>query len=362
MTTVQTPEPTTNTMTDTDTLAVHVRDLSHTYKPVRKRKSSRRHAPPPPQDAALDQVDLDVKPGEIFALLGPNGSGKSTLLRILATVLSPRDNAGTATVFGSDIINDPQAVRQHLGVVFQHPALDLKLTAHENLSVHAKLYGRFGPTLDADIKQALDQLGMADHLHDHVESFSGGMRRRVEIAKALLTRPRLLLMDEASAGLDIAIQRDIWTDLRRLVADTGLTVLLTTHLMDEAEQADRVAVMAKGKIVAIDTPDTLVAKIGGQVLEITPANGTAPEHLCTQVKDTLGDRLANSEPTVSQGRVHLEHPDAPAMIATLSEQLGEHATSFRLGRPTLADAYLKLTGQTLDAKHDSLSGSMPGAT
>ena len=345
MTTFQTDEPMT---TSTDTAAICVRGLSHTYKPVKQRRSSRRHAPPP-QDAALDLVDLDVNPGEIFALLGPNGSGKSTLLRTLATVQAPRDNTGTATIFGDDIIEAPQAVRQNLGVVFQHPALDLKLTAYENLSVHAKLYGRFGPTLDADIKQALDQLGMAERMHDHVESFSGGMRRRVEIAKALLTRPRLLLMDEASAGLDIAIQRDIWADLRKLVADTGLTVLLTTHLMDEAEQADRVAVMAKGKVVAVDRPDALVAAVGEQVLEITPASGTTADRLNELIKDALGTQLADCKPNIGQGKVRLEHADAPAMIATLSAALGEQASSFRLGRPTLADAYLKLTGQTLDA-------------
>lgn len=345
MTTMQTNEPAT---TSSDTQAVCVRGLSHTYKPIKQRRSSRKHAPPV-QDAALDSVDLDITPGEVFALLGPNGSGKSTLLRILATVQSPRDNAGLATIFGDDIINHAPAVRQHLGVVFQHPALDLKLSAYENLSVHAKLYGLANSALDDTIKQALDQLGMAERMHDHVESFSGGMRRRVEIAKALLTQPRLLLMDEASAGLDLAIQRDIWTDLRQRVADTGLTVLLTTHLMDEAEQADRVAVMANGKVVAVDTPDALVAQVGRQVLEITPANGTSPEQLCDQVKAVLQDRIANAEPTISQGRVHLEHPDAPSMIADLSDSLGEQATGFRLGRPTLADAYLKLTGQTLDA-------------
>ncbi|MFK7790504.1 MAG: ABC transporter ATP-binding protein, partial [Phycisphaeraceae bacterium] len=311
MTTMQTDESMT---TSTEIAAICVRKLSHTYKPVKPPRS--RKKAPPPQDAAIDQVDLDVKPGEVFALLGPNGSGKSTLLRILATVQAPRDNAGTASVFGSDIIQDAQAVRQNLGVIFQNPALDLKLTAYENLSVHAKLYGRFGPTLDADIKQALDQLGMAERMYDHVESFSGGMRRRVEIAKALLTKPRLLLMDEASAGLDIAIQRDIWNDLRKLVADTGLTVLLTTHLMDEAEQADRVAVMAKGKIIAVDQPDALVAAVGDQVLEITPANGTTAEQLSELVKDALNNQLGGSEPNVSQGKVHLEHADAPAMIAT----------------------------------------------
>lgn len=345
MTAMQTDESAT---TSTDTQAVCVRGLSHTYKPIKQRRSSRKHAPPV-QDAALDAVDLDVAPGEIFALLGPNGSGKSTLLRILATVQAPRDNAGTATIFDSNIIHHAQAVRQHLGVVFQHPALDLKLSAYENLSVHGRLYGLSGKPLDEAIKQALDQLGMAERMHDHVESFSGGMRRRVEIAKALLTQPRLLLMDEASAGLDLAIQRDIWADLRKLVADAGLTVLLTTHLMDEAEQADRVAVMAKGKVVAVDTPDALVAKVGGQVLEITPATGTSPEQLRDHLKNLLGNRLGGAAPTVSQGRVHIEHADAASVIAELSEALGDEAIGFRLGRPTLADAYLKLTGQTLDA-------------
>lgn len=345
MTAMQTPETAT---TSTDTQAVCVRGLSHTYKPVKQRRSSGKHAPPV-QDAALDAVDLEVKPGEVFALLGPNGSGKSTLLRILATVQAPRDNAGTATIFGNDIVQHAAQVRQHLGVVFQHPALDLKLSAYENLSVHGRLYGLSGKPLDDTANQTLDQLGLTDRMHDHVESFSGGMRRRVEIAKALLTEPRLLLMDEASAGLDLAIQRDIWTDLRKRVTDTGLTVLLTTHLMDEAEQADRVAVMAKGKVVAVDTPDALVAQVGGQVLEITPANGVAAEALCEQVKAALNEQASDAQPIVSQGKVHLEHTEAPAMIAALSDKLGEQATGFRLGRPTLADAYLKLTGQTLDA-------------
>ena len=339
--------PELSTATATDTLAVNVRALSHTYKPIKQRRSAK-HAPPE-QDAALDKVDLDIKPGEVFALLGPNGSDKSTLLRILATVQAPRDNQGSATIFGSDITNDAQIVRQHIAVVFQHPALDLKLSAYENLKVHGRLYGLSGKPLDDAIKLALDQLGLADRMHDHVESFSGGMRRRVEIAKALLTKPRLLMMDEASAGLDLAIQRDIWADLRRLVADTGLTVLLTTHLMDEAEQADRVAIMAGGKVVAVDTPDALVAGVGGQVLEITPASGTSPEQLSTAVQQALGNQLAQATPAINQSRVHLEHEQAPSMIGTLSDALGDSAASFRLGRPTLADAYLKLTGQSLDA-------------
>ena len=336
--------------TATDTLAVSVRALSHTYKPVRQRRSSRKHAPPP-QDAALDRVDLDVKPGEIFALLGPNGSGKSTLLRILATVQAPRGNNGdsSATIFGHDLTAEAQQVRQHLGVVFQHAALDLKLSAYENLSVHGKLYGLNGTALDDAIKQALDQLGMADRMHDHVESFSGGMRRRVEIAKALLTQPKLLLMDEASAGLDLAIQRDIWADLRKLVEETGLTVLLTTHLMHEAELADRVAVMSGGNVIAVDTPNALVARVGGQVLEITPANGTSADTLRESVAAALSGPLPDAEPITHHGVVHLEHDQAPAFVDLLSSTLGDQAASFRLGRPTLADAYLKLTGQELTA-------------
>ncbi|MEO0476331.1 MAG: ABC transporter ATP-binding protein [Planctomycetota bacterium] len=336
-----------STATNTDALAVSARGLSHTYKPIKQRRS-KKHAPPE-QDAALDQVDLEVKTGEVVALLGPNGSGKSTLLRLLATVQSPRDNQGNASIFDSDIISDASTVRQHIAVVFQHPALDLKLSAYENLNVHGRLYGLGGKPLDDAIKQALEQLGLADRMHDHVESFSGGMRRRVEIAKALLTEPRLLLMDEASAGLDLAIQRDIWADLRQRVADTGLTVLLTTHLMDEAERADRVAVMAKGKVVAVDTPSNLVARVGGQVLEVTPTTGTTAEQLLDQIKQALGEDADAATILINQGSVHLEHPNAPSMIATLSNALGDTASGFRLGRPTLADAYLKLTGQSLDA-------------
>ncbi|MFN3168864.1 MAG: ABC transporter ATP-binding protein [Phycisphaeraceae bacterium] len=334
---------------DAATPAIDVRGLSHAYKPMRQRRPSRKHAPPP-QDAALDRIDLRVEPGEVFALLGPNGSGKSTLLRILATVQAARqtgDAPGSASVFGHDVARDACQVRQQLGVVFQHPALDLKLTAFENLRTHGRLFGLAGQALDDAARQALGALGLADRIHDDTESFSGGMRRRVEIAKALLTKPRLLLMDEASAGLDLAIQRDIWSDLRQRVADTGLTVLLTTHLMHEAEQADRVAVMSNGKVLAIDTPHALVGKVGGQVLEITPATGTTPDTLLKDIRAQLPDGLAVTDPLVQQGKVHIEHADAAAMIQPLASALGERAAGFRLGRPTLADAYLKLTGQTL---------------
>lgn len=337
-----------NTMDDAP--AVLVRGLSHTYKPKRERKRSSKKHKPTPQDAALDYIDLEVQPGEIFALLGPNGSGKSTLLRILATVQAARqtgDTPGNASLFGHDIASDPATARQQIGVVFQHPAIDLKLTAIENLRVHGKLYGLTGSKLEDAAKQALTDIGLGERSNDATESFSGGMRRRVEIAKALLTRPRLLLMDEASAGLDLAIQNDIWADLRRLVTETGLTVLMTTHLMHEAELADRVAVMSEGKVVAVDTPSALVERVGGQVLEITPTTGTTAEQLCDLVQAQTSTPLAADQLAAHHNRVVLEHPDASAMIAPLSESLGDQAMSFRLGRPNLGDAYLKLTGQSL---------------
>ncbi len=332
--------------------AVLVRGLSHVYKPTRARRSSRKHALPV-RDAALDGVDLQVNTGEVFALLGPNGSGKSTLLKILATVLGAKpDNgssAGTAKIFGHDIAADAGRVRQQLGVVFQHPALDLRLTALENLRVHGRMYGLSGKPLDDAANQALQALGLSDRINNPTESFSGGMRRRVEIAKALLTRPKLMMMDEASAGLDLAIQRDIWADLKKRVKDTGLTVLLTTHLMDEAEQADRVAVMSRGKVVAVDTPGALVARVGGQVLVVTPASGKSAEALLADIRGQFADRIGLDSAAAQSGRVHIEHPEAAAMIEPLARALGERAAGFRLGRPTLADAYLKLTGQELSA-------------
>jgi ABC-2 type transport system ATP-binding protein len=344
MTASQTAEPTT---TATRAPAVSVRGLSHTYRPVKQRRS-RKHAAPP-QDAALDNVDLDIHASEIFALLGPNGSGKSTLLRILATVQSPRDNTGSVSVFGSDLLRNARHVRQTLGVVFQHPALDLKLSAFENLSVHARLYGIDRSQVDQAVNHALDRLGLADRMHDRVESFSGGMRRRVEIAKALLSDPRLLLMDEASAGLDLAIQREIWADLRERVAEAGLTVLLTTHLMEEAEQADRVAIMAKGRVIAVDTPEALVASVGGELLEITPISGTTPSEVAAIAEPIVRKRFGDASPTLLATAVRFEHPSAAAVLPELTEALGERICGIRLGKPTLADAYLKLTGQSLDA-------------
>ena len=228
-------------------LAVEVRDVTHHLGP---RLAGR---------VALDGVDLEVRAGEIVALLGPNGSGKTTLFRILATLLRPR--SGTASVFGHDVRGAPAEVRRHLGVVFQHPALDPMLTVAENLRHHGHLYGLRGASLSRRCEAALAALEVADRARDRVAALSGGLRRRVEIAKVLTHEPRLLLLDEPSAGLDPRARGGVFAILEDLRARLGTTVLMTTHFMEEADRCDRVAIMDSGKVVACDAPALLKQRV-----------------------------------------------------------------------------------------------------
>jgi len=333
--------------------AVTVRDLSHAYAPAKPTRRKRKHAAPEPERAALHGVSLDVTPGEVFGLLGPNGSGKSTLFRILATVQQASPPAGvtrgSASVFGIDIEQDPADVRRQIGVVFQNPSLDDKLTAMENLRYHGMLHGLTGAALLEQCSAMLELVGLADRAGERVERFSGGMRRRVEIAKALLPGPRLLLMDEASTGLDPAAQQALWQTLRRQVAETGLTVLMTTHLMHEAEHCDRLAVLAGGKLIAVDTPTGLVDRVGGQVLEVAFAQPGDDEvqGLAGQVVGLLETSLEADGVRLAEGVLRVEMEDAAAAVPKVAAELGEAARSIRIARPTLEDAYLSLTGSRL---------------
>lgn len=354
-----------NIETDSPTPAIHVQGLSHAYiRPEPKRSKRKSHKGPPPAylaDPALSDINFTVNPGEVFGLLGPNGSGKSTLFRILATVQAQRpahgEKPGRAAIFGHDLAQQPAQVRGQIGVVFQHPALDDKLTARENLRFHGMLFGLGQSELATRGEQWLETLGLTDRADDPIESFSGGMRRRVEIAKALLTDPRLLMMDEASTGLDAGVLRDIWGLLRERVDTGGLTIALTTHLMHEAEQCDRLAVLSKGKIVAIDTPAGLVDRVGGRVLEVQFAEGggkASPEDE-QALRDTLG-RLAPGqalEITLFHGSARIEHQQADQWVGPLMEAMGDRLRAVRVGRPTLEDAYLKLTGHRLGSEEIS---------
>src|SRR3989442_835140 len=247
---------------------------------------------------ALAGVTFTVSRGEIFALLGPNGGGKTTLFKILSTLLPA--TSGEAQVFGQSLVQNPHAVRTRLGVVFQHPSLDPKLTVAENLYHHGHLYGLWGKTLRARAEAMLERMGLADRSRDLVETLSGGMQRRVELAKGLLHKPDLLLLDEPSTGLDPGARRDFNDYLQHLRAQEGVTIILTTHIMEEAERCDRVGILHQGKLVALDTPDALKARVGGDVVAIRP------QHL-QEFRDKLVKRFA-CEPTVVDDSFRIQRP------------------------------------------------------
>jgi len=284
--------------------------------------------------AALDQVSFEVAAGEMFGLLGPNGGGKTTLFRVLATSLVP--TGGEARIFGLDVVERPLAVRRQIGVVFQSPSLDLKLTVTENLRHQGHLYGLRGKGLAKRIGDLLERLGLHDRSSERVEKLSGGLRRRVELAKGLLHRPRLLLLDEPSTGLDAGARRDLRAYLRQLCQQDGVTVFLTTHLMDEAESCDRLGILDRGRLVALDTPDALKQKIGGDVLVLESA---APEQLREQIMARFGGPIS-----VLDTSVRLERPQGHRLLAEIMEAFPGQIRAVTLAQPTLEDVFVHETG------------------
>ena len=287
---------------------------------------------------ALRGVTFSVHPGEIFALLGPNGGGKTTFFKIAATLLTAA--AGSVRVFGSDPAVDPGAVRRKIGVVFQSPALDPFLTLEENLLHQGHLYGLSGSALRTRMTAALAGVGLVERRKDLVRTLSGGMQRRVEIAKSLLHTPDLLLLDEPTTGLDPGARRDVWDRLRTLRARVHTTVVLTTHLMEEAAACDRVAIVHEGQVVAIGTPDALIAEVGGDVIMVTTAD---PDGLAARIAQRF--RLAAD---VIDGRVHIERPRAHEFIAELVEAFPGEIDSVSFGKPTLEDVFMHHTGRRLN--------------
>ena len=298
----------------------------------------------PGRDApALAGVSLDVAPAEIFGFLGPNGSGKTTLFRILSTLITPQDGQVRFT-FAPDASftlhpSSVSDIRRHIAVVFQSPSLDKQLTAAENLRHHGHLYGLRGAELEVRIDQMLAKVGLDHRPAEYVSRFSGGMRRRVELAKGLLTTPRLLILDEPSTGLDPAARIDLWRHLRRVRDEDGVTILVTTHLMDEAEHCDRLAVMDAGRLVARDTPAALKARIGADVITLTAHD---PAALAAAVRE----RFPDVTPEVIDGRVRIERDRGHEFIPALVEAFADTGKiqSVSLGHPTLEDVFIRLTG------------------
>lgn len=289
---------------------------------------------------ALDGVSFEVRPGEIFVLLGPNGGGKSTLFRLLSTLL-PLEQ-GSADVLGLDLRRQMAEIRARIGVVFQSPSVDRKLTVAENLLHQGHLYGISGADLQNRIQMLLGRFGLTERRRDRVETLSGGLRRRVELAKGLLHRPRLLLLDEPSTGLDPAARNDVWEYLRELRASDGVTIVLTTHLLDEADKADRIAILDRGHLVALDTPEALRATVGGDAITIETA---APDQLARSIQERF-----NCDAKVMEGNVRLEMPDGHQWIAKLVEAFPGQIESITLGKPTLEDVFIDRTGHRLEAE------------
>ena len=283
---------------------------------------------------AVDDLSLEVREGEIFVFLGPNGSGKTTLFRVLSTLIPLED--GSVSILGHDLQSETYAVRSALGIVFQAPSLDKKLTVAENLHHQGRLYGLPASELRSRTEKMLASLGVADRAGDLVETLSGGMRRRVELAKGMLHQPRMLLMDEPSTGLDPGARADLWHYLRQVREAEGVTVVLTTHLLEEAERADRIAIMHHGRLAALDTPAALQASVGGDSITIRTER---PVELAEQVREKF-----QCEATVLDGTVHLEQPDGHQWISRLVEAFPGEIQTVTLGKPTLEDVFIDRTG------------------
>jgi ABC-2 type transport system ATP-binding protein len=283
---------------------------------------------------ALDQVAFEIEPGEIFGLLGPNGGGKTTLFRILATLLPVQE--GQVRLLEIDVAQEPSRIRHHIGVTFQSPSLDRKLTVRENLVTQGHLYGLSGAALRGRIEGLLARLGLADRAGDRAESLSGGLARRLEIAKGLLHEPRVLLLDEPSTGLDPGARLDLWRYLRLLRDEAGVTVLVTTHLMEEAERCDRLAILDTGRLVALGSPAELRDSIGGDCLTIL---ATSPEDLARRIaeKFQVAPRLIGSQ-------LRIETTSGHQLLSRLVESFGAEISSIALGKPTLEDVFVQRTG------------------
>ncbi len=286
---------------------------------------------------ALSGVSFTVTEGEIFGLLGPNGGGKSTLFRILSTLMAPTE--GKASICGHDVDRESAAVRRRIGVVFQSQSLDKKLTVEENLHGQGHLHGMSGAALRERIEKVLGRLSLSDRRGDLVEVLSGGLRRRVEIAKGLLHQPSVLLMDEASTGLDPGARRELWQYILELRDREGVTVLLTSHILDEADRCDRLALLHEGKLVAEGSPAELKSKIGGDVVTLETPDPTA-------LSEKIESRF-HVRPATVDGTLRVEIDNGHRFITEVVEAFPGAIDSVALHKPTLEDVFLQETGATL---------------
>jgi ABC-2 type transport system ATP-binding protein len=314
-------KPAVSTAPSTDSknaIAVSARGISHFY--------GRRQA--------LVDFFLEIRRGELFAVLGPNGGGKTTLFRLLSTLI-PLQN-GSASIMGLDLSRQAAAVRALIGVVFQSPSLDRKLTVAENIRLQATLYGVSGRETARRLDELLAHFGLRDRAGELTERLSGGLRRRVELAKGLIHKPQVLLLDEPSTGLDPAARSDVWQYLRHLRDAEGITIVLTTHYLEEADGGDRLAILDQGRLVALGAAEELKSEVGGDSIVVDTAD---PQTLAAAIRE----RFSLAASTVG-GAVRIEVPSGHHWIARLVEAFPGQVAAIRLGKPTLEDVFIARTG------------------
>jgi len=296
---------------------------------------------------AVKTVSFDVTEGEVFGFLGPNGAGKTTTISMLCTLLRP--SAGAATVNGFDVANERSDVRRSIGLVFQQTTLDDALTAEQNLRFHAFAYGVSADVRERRLRELLTMVELWDRRADRVRTFSGGMKRRLEIARGLLHHPRVLFLDEPTLGLDPQTRRRIWEYLGELREREGLTIFMTTHYMDEAEQCDRIAIIDHGQIVALDTPAGLKGAVGGDLITIDTPN---PEAAATELRDRFGLKAI-----LAAGTISFQVQGGETFLPDFIRSFGRPIAAIGLRRPTLDDVFLHLTGREIRDGVGSVDGS-----
>jgi ABC-2 type transport system ATP-binding protein len=303
---------------------------------------------------AVNGISFDVHENEVFGFLGPNGAGKTTTINMLCTLLRP--SGGRAEVSGIDVSIDPDAVRQSIGLIFQDPSLDEQLTGRENLRFHAMLYNVSMDDFRRRSDELLTMVELSEKADDLVRTYSGGMKRRLEISRGLLHRPKVLFLDEPTLGLDPQTRRHIWEYLFRLRERRGITMFMTTHYMDEAENCDRIAIIDHGQIVALDTPEVLKGLVGGDIVTVRTSDNESAISKLTQMEAVAVRRGPEGQVIVETEKGDQFIPHMMAVLADGREALDVHSVNLR--RPTLEDVFIKLTGRAIREEEASAKDRM----
>ncbi|WP_147804237.1 ATP-binding cassette domain-containing protein [Alkalicoccus halolimnae] len=306
---------------------IEVNDLTKTYK----------------KTDAVKHITFDVKEGEIFGFLGPNGAGKSTTINMICTMLAP--TSGTISINGFDVKKQKDKVRESIGIIFQENTLDEKLTANENLMLHCRFYKVPKEKREERIREVLEIVDLVKERRQRVETFSGGMKRRLEIARGLLHYPKVLFLDEPTVGLDPQTRAHLWEYILKLKEKEGITMFLTTHYLDEAEISDRVAIMDQGEIIAMDTPAALKNELGGDIIELSTENN---EKALAEIRE----KIDGAEVSMEEDTIHVKVASSDAFISTFIKTLTIPVTKLNIRKPTLNDVFLAFTGRKIGEAED----------